>query len=301
MLFTPLKPMLLSNHKVTPFSLTDPNLLYEPKYDGWRLLLHKEGSKIEIYTRHGNVVTNRFPEFIEAAAGIESHSVILDCEGVCFNHEPLRPDFGMFEARAKLTNPIKIRAAMIHSPATLIPFDVIMIDGHSLCTEKLVQRKKNLSEIITNGPAMMLPTYFIGDGQGLFDWTVANHWEGIVAKHISSRYRINRRPDRLAESWVKRKHIETTEAYILGYQENPFALLIGLQGESSPLPIPVAIVEFGFSNEEKIAFRRIAKQLHTVMRKNMQMIEPLLKCNVEYLERTNNGALRICTFRGFVK
>jgi hypothetical protein len=31
MLFTPIKPMLLSNHKVTPFSLTDPDLLYEPK------------------------------------------------------------------------------------------------------------------------------------------------------------------------------------------------------------------------------------------------------------------------------
>jgi bifunctional non-homologous end joining protein LigD len=84
MLFTPIKPMLLSNHKVTPFSLTDSDLLYEIKYDGWRLLLHKEGSKIEIYTRHGNNVTSRFPEFIAAAANIQIHSVILDCEGVCF-------------------------------------------------------------------------------------------------------------------------------------------------------------------------------------------------------------------------
>jgi bifunctional non-homologous end joining protein LigD len=98
MLFTPIKPMLLSNHKVTPFSLSDPDLLYEPKYDGWRLLLHKEGSRIEIYTRHGNVVTSRFPELIEAAASIQAHSVILDCEGVCFHPEKKRPDFGMFES-----------------------------------------------------------------------------------------------------------------------------------------------------------------------------------------------------------
>jgi bifunctional non-homologous end joining protein LigD len=244
MLFTSVKPMLLSNHKVTPFSLTDPNLLYEPKYDGWRLLLHKEGPKIEIYTRHGNLVTNRFPEFVEAAAGIQAHSVILDGEGVCFCPVKLRPDFGMFEARAKLTNPIKIQAAMQHSPATLIPFDVIMVNGKSLCADPLLERKRILTEFISNGPAIMLPTYFIGDGQGLFDWTLENKWEGIVAKHVLSRYRINRRPDRLADSWVKRKHVETTEAYILGYQENPFALVVGLENH-----VPPAVVEYGVNSK----------------------------------------------------
>jgi bifunctional non-homologous end joining protein LigD len=295
MLFTPVKPMLLSNHKATPFSLTDPDLLYEPKYDGWRLLLHKEGARVEIYTRHGNVVTNQFPEFVEAAAGIQTNSVILDCEGVCFCPEKLRPDFGMFEARGMLTNSIKIQTAMQRSPATLIPFDVIMVNGKSLCADPLLERKRILSELVSNGPAIMLATYFIGDGQGLFDWTLEHKWEGIVAKHISSRYRINRRPDRLAESWVKRKHTETTEAFILGYQVNPFALVVGLENH-----VPAAVVEFGFSSEEKVAFRRIAQQIHTVKRKNTQMVEPLLKCKVEYLERTNNGALRICTFRGYV-
>jgi bifunctional non-homologous end joining protein LigD len=300
MLFTPLKPMLLTNHRVTPFSLTDPDLLYEPKYDGWRLLVHKEGSRIEIYTRHGNVVTNRFPEFIEAAAGIQAHSVILDCEGVCFCPVKLRPDFGVFDARAKLTNQVKINMAIRKHPATLIPFDVISVNGKSLCADPLLERKRILSEFISNGPAIMLPSYFIGDGQGLFDWTLEHKWEGIVAKHVLSRYRINRRPDRLAESWVKRKHTETTEVYILGYQEGPFALLVGMKGEHSPLPYPVALVEFGFSSDEKIAFRRIVKQIHTDMHKGVQMVEPILKCNVEYLERINNGSLRICTFRGFV-
>jgi ATP-dependent DNA ligase len=183
---------------------------------------------------------------------------------------------------------------MNHFPATLIPFDVIMIDGHSFCTDQLLQRKKNLSDIVLNGSAIMLPTCFIGDGQGLFEWTLENKWEGIVAKHISSWYRINRRPDRLSESWVKRKHTETAEAFILGYQVNPFALVVGLESH-----VPAAVVEFGFSSEEKVAFRRIASQIHTVKRKNTQMVEPLLKCNVEYLERTDNGSLRICTFRGF--
>jgi bifunctional non-homologous end joining protein LigD len=203
MLFTPLKPMLLSNHKVTPFTLTDPDLLYEPKYDGWRLLLHKEGSRVEIYTRHGNIVSNRFPEFVEAAANIKAHSAILDCEGVCFCPKKLRPVFGLFNSRARISNPVKIKAAMLRYPATLIPFDVIMINGHYMTAEKLLDRKNALSKIVLSGPGLMLPTYTIGDGQRLFDWILEHRWEGIVAKHISSWNRINRRSDRLAESWVK--------------------------------------------------------------------------------------------------
>jgi hypothetical protein len=73
-----------------------------------------------------------------------------------------------------------------------------------------------------------------------------------------------------------------------------FILVVNLESH-----VPAAVVEFGFSSEEKITFRRIAQQIHTVKRKNTQMIEPVLKCNVEYLEITDNGALRICTFRGF--
>jgi bifunctional non-homologous end joining protein LigD len=295
MLFTPIKPMLLSNHKVTPFSLTDPDLLYEIKYDGWRLLLHKEGPKTEIYTRNGNIVTKRFPEFVDAAANIHAHSVILDCEGVCFCPSKLRPDFGLFEARAKLTNSNKIRVSMNHSPGTLIPFDVINVNGNSYCSDPLLERKRILSELVSNNPTIMLPMNVIGNGQKLFDWTFTNQWEGIVAKHITSKYRINRRPDRLVESWIKRKHTRAAEAFILGYQVNPFALVVGLDNR-----IPAALVEFGFSDDEKYSFRNIAKQLHTIKRKNTQMIEPLLKCKVEYLEKTNKGALRICTFRGFV-
>jgi bifunctional non-homologous end joining protein LigD len=90
------------------------------------------------------------------------------------------------------------------------------------------------------------------------------------------------------------------DAATMGYQLNPFTMLVGLKQGNNILPIPVAFVEFGFSSEEKIAFRRIAKQIHTTMHKGVQMVESVLSCKVEYLERTSNGALRICTFRGFV-
>jgi bifunctional non-homologous end joining protein LigD len=63
--------------------------------------------------------------------------------------------------------------------------------------------------------------------------------------------------------------------------------------------VPAAKVEFGFNPEEKRAFLHIARQIHTKVIRGTQMVEPLLRCKIEYLEKTENGALRICTFRGF--
>ncbi|RFU63246.1 hypothetical protein [Bacillus sp. V59.32b] len=40
--------------------------LYDIKWDGWRILLHKKGNRIEAYTRHENVVINKFPELQQA-------------------------------------------------------------------------------------------------------------------------------------------------------------------------------------------------------------------------------------------
>jgi ATP-dependent DNA ligase len=150
------------------------------------------------------VVTHRFPEFLEAAADIQVHSAILDCEGVCFNPDTLRPDFEMFSTRAKLTNPMKIKTATQRYPGALVTFDVIMIDNHFFNMEKLLQRKNRLIDIVPNHPSLMRSVYVVGNGQGLYDWTLENRWEGICAKHVSSKCRLNSRPDSLCEAWVKR-------------------------------------------------------------------------------------------------
>jgi len=64
---------------------------------------------------------------------------------------------------------------------------------------------------------------------------------------------------------------------------------------------PIAVVEYGLSPEEKQAFLRIAKQIHTAKDRNgIQWIEPHLCCRVQYLERTENHNLRIVTFKGFI-
>jgi hypothetical protein len=55
-------------------------------------------------------------------------------------------------------------------------------------------------------------------------------------------------------------------------------LIVGLDNH-----VPAAFVEYGFSAEEKVAFRRIAQQIHTVKRKNTQMIEAVVKVQCRIL------------------
>ncbi|MFF0828734.1 DNA ligase [Brevibacillus sp. NPDC003359] len=302
MLFDPLKPMLLSNQKVTPISLSSQELLFEPKYDGYRLLLHKNNDQVRIFTRHGNEISDRLPDIVEAAkANIRAQSVILDCEGVCFNPNLHRPDFSLFDKRAKLTKRDKIQIAARMNPSTLVPFDLIMLDGESLTSTSMLNRKQRLSEIITPSNSLIPTEYTVGNGNQLFEWTLKRGWEGIVVKHVDSKYHLNSRPTNLPEAWVKWKHTKIETVSILGYQCNPFGLLIGTTTGPIDLIQPAALVQFGFKPKEKQEFLKIASHLHTLKKKNVQMIEPVIRCKVEYLEKTEKGMLRTCTFRGFVK
>ena len=55
----------------------DDRYLYEPKWDGWRILIHKQSDRIEAYTRNGRIVTTKFPELGAAREAIRADTAIL--------------------------------------------------------------------------------------------------------------------------------------------------------------------------------------------------------------------------------
>lgn len=88
------------------------------------------------------------------------------------------------------------------------------------------------------------------------------------------------------------------DTVILGYKENPFAMVVGKQLSNGKYK-PLANVEFGFKPEEKVAFRQIAKQIVIKVERDMIWLEPALDCKVQYLEKTRSGMLRTVSFKGF--
>jgi bifunctional non-homologous end joining protein LigD len=287
MLFTPIKPMLLS----TGSQLIDNDkTLYDIKWDGWRILLHKKGDRIEAYTRHGNLITYKFPELQQAIHQIKSDTAILDCEGVVLRNGI--SVFDDFAYRGLLTTSDKIQIATETHPATFIAFDVLE-SSKSHIHEPLIDRKERLKEIIEPSKSIVTSPYVIGEGTHLFNVTKEKGMEGIVEKGFHSTYQVNTR----SNDWKKHKHFKQMDTVIMGYKENPFALIVGVNFPDKLRAI--ATIEFGFKPEEKQAFRKISKQLITKQIKDMNWLEPVLCCKVQYLERTEKNHLRIASFKGF--
>jgi len=270
--------------------MDDQSWLYDIKWDGWRILLHKEGNKMEAFTRHGNVVTNKFPELLEVAKQIRSHSAILDCEGVVLKNGI--PSFEDFAYRGSLTDTVKIQKALKEKPATFIAFD-LLTSTHSHIQEPLIDRKNRLHEIVTPSNSLINTPYIIGEGNHLFQLTKERKMEGIVGKRTDSAYEINTRTN----NWLKFKHFKYINAVIMGYKENPFTLIVGVY-VSNKLK-PVASLEFGIKPEEKEAFRKIAPSLIQFERQGIKWLDIALCCTVQYLDKTERDHLRIASFKGF--
>lgn len=291
MLFTPIKPMLLGTAKE---AFDNDNYIFEPKFDGFRILLHKQGDRVEVYTRHGNCLTGKFPELSRIVGSIHAESAILDCEGICLRDG--RPNFDDFSSRSRLSNADKIKAAAKSNPATFVAFDVLYSHGTDHTRVPLIQRKKILDGIVTPSPAI-IPTMFIeGTGKQLHQVTIDQKLEGIVCKRKDSLYHLDTRSD----DWLKVKNFKGLDAVILGYKTDPhFALIIGAHFKTMRFK-PIGTVEFGFKPEEKAAFLAIAQQIRTKRDKTAQWLEPRLCCRVDYLDRTDNHMLRTTVFRGFL-
>ena len=291
MLFEPLQPMLLGE-RMEPFD--DEGCLFEPKWDGVRVLLHKQGERIEAFTRQGRRITDALPEFQELAAAIRPHSAILDGEGIVLGKG--RPVFDHFVWRSRLGDPAKIRAAVRSHPATFVAFDVLLTEGREHLDEPLTARKERLADSVVPGAAMISTMFADGEGMALWRSTKEQGWEGIVAKRKDSTYRLGERSD----DWLKIRHVQEIDTVILGYRTEPrFALVVGLQFRTVKNK-PVGVVEAGISTAEQEAFLEIAQGIRTKEDGPTQWVQPVLCCRVSYREMSEMHRMKETSFRGFL-
>ncbi|WP_246066829.1 ATP-dependent DNA ligase [Paenibacillus koleovorans] len=292
MLFTPLKPMLPVMGRQ---AFDDDRFLFEPKWDGGRILLHKDGARLEAYTRFGQSVTWQFPELREVGVSIHERQAVLDCEGICLRDG--RAVFDDFAQRLRLQKQWKIDAAAGRHHATFVVLDVLY-SGDERLNEPLHSRKERLAQLIEPSRFLMPTMFARGQGLALHTLSVAQEMEGIVAKRLDSVYRLDRR----SEDWIKIKNTKTIDAVILGYRTEPrFGLVVGLHFRSMRNK-PVAVVEDGISEEERAAFLRLVRPLHTQVDESTrtQYIESVLCCRIQYRDRTDMHQLRLTTFVKFL-
>jgi bifunctional non-homologous end joining protein LigD len=167
--------------------------LHEPKWDGFRFQVIKDGSEVRFYSRHGAEYTERLPGMTEAFAKLPTRAAILDGE-LCLIDPRGAAHFYRLMAQMRTSSPDE-------SQLMFLVFDLLHQDGVDLRGLPLSERKRDLERLCRKSKVPYLTQVeTFPDGAILFDYCNRFGFEGIVSKRGSSRYSSG--PSR---NWVKTK------------------------------------------------------------------------------------------------
>jgi len=291
---TKLEPMLATIGD-RPFS--NPDWLFEIKWDGVRALAFIDGGELTIRARSGADITARYPELAGLSNAISASQAILDGEIAALD-ERGHSDFGLLQERMHVRAPSKELVARV--PAVYFLFDLIYCDGYDLRKSPLLARKQLLQRLLHSSETFRFSDHQLQYGKELFELAKQSDLEGIVAKRIDSIYVSDR-----SSSWLKLKATKNLDAVIGGWTEArtaalPFgSLLLGLY-EGKKLRF-IGHVGTGFDmkkHEELSATMKdlaAAKSLFEKIPETNEKafwIEPKLVARVKYSGWTHDDALR---------
>jgi bifunctional non-homologous end joining protein LigD len=201
-----LAPMLatLGEH-----AFSDPNWLFEIKWDGVRALAWIEKGKLTLRARSGSDITAQYPELAGLQAAFSGKSGILDGE-IATLDERGRSDFEKLQERMHVRNPAQKLIAQY--PVVYFAFDLIYCDGYDLRGVALLERKQLLQKLLHSSERIRFSDHQVEHGKELLEMAKQNELEGIIAKRIDSRYVSER-----SANWLKLKTSKTLNAVVGGW------------------------------------------------------------------------------------
>ena len=207
-----------------PFS--DPNWLFEIKWDGVRAMAWLSNGSTNLRARSGGDITKRYPELASLPEALTAREAILDGEIVALDASGLS-SFERLQERMHVRAPSEQLVAQI--PVVYFVFDLLYCDGYDLREAPLLQRKQLLQRLLHTSERIRFSDHQLEHGKELFDLAGQTGLEGIVAKRADSRYVSER-----SASWLKLKITKSLDAVVGGWTAArttalPFgSLLLGL-------------------------------------------------------------------------
>src|SRR3954447_5957119 len=124
-----------------------PDWIFEPKFDGLRVLVRFDGRDLRLLSRNDKPQEGMFPDVAAALGSALSRAAVLDGEVVCFD-EAGRTSFRALQQRFHLIDPAEIAARGETYPASILLFDLLLVDGRDLTGRPLVERKGLLRGVV---------------------------------------------------------------------------------------------------------------------------------------------------------
>ncbi len=213
-----LRPMLAS---VADAPLADPHLAYELKYDGIRALVSldpRSAPRVAIYSRNGNEKSAQFPEIVRECDRVAKRlraPLVLDGEIVALDAAGQPTSFTALQSRIGVRGAKQTAARANEQPAAFVAFDLLRDGDEDVRPLPLSARRLRLEETWTDtgSPLLRLSEFVAGDGSALMRRATDDGWEGLIAKHLDSRYQCGAR----TTDWKKLKLVHRQEFAVGGW------------------------------------------------------------------------------------
>ncbi len=235
----PLRPMLAKSVKEVPAAdSVDGGLLFEPKWDGFRCVVFRDGDEVVLGSRSTKDLARYFPELVEACRRELPDRVVLD--GEIYLAVDGRLDF---DALSQRIHPAASRVDMLAetTPASFVAFDLLALDDESWLDRPFGDRRAELERALRGARAPIHVTRTTTDSALATEWFgifEGAGLDGVVAKALARPYAPNGR------TMLKIKHARTADVVVAGFRlhktstdDRPLlgSMLLGLFDEEGSL------------------------------------------------------------------
>lgn len=209
----PLRPMLAKSVKGVPAAdAVEGGYLFEPKWDGFRAIVFRDGDDVEIGSRSTKPLTRYFPDVVAAVREQLPERCVVDAEIVTAVGDRLD-----FDTLSQRIHPAASRVEMLarETPASLVVFDLLALGDDSYVDRPLAERRAALEEALADVRAPVHLTRTTRDSDEAQDWFEQFEGaglDGVVAKSLASPYVPNGR------TMLKIKHARTADVVVAGYR-----------------------------------------------------------------------------------
>lgn len=246
----PISPMLAKSVKEIP----DGSMSFEPKWDGFRSIVFRDGPDVEIGSRNERPMTRYFPELVEAFRSNLPERCVVDGEIIVIGASGDRLDF---EALQQRIHPAESRVRLLaeQTPARFVAFDLLALEDKDFMEQPFSERRVALEDALGSaGPPIHVTATTT-------DRALAQQWfhrfegaglDGLIAKPLDGKYFPNKR------TMFKIKHERTADCVVAGYRVHKSgpgligSLLLGLYNDEGELASVGVIGAFPMARRKEL-------------------------------------------------
>jgi ATP-dependent DNA ligase len=223
----PLKPQLAKSARELP---AGDDWCYEPKWDGFRTIVFRDGDEVHLQSRNGKPMNRYFPDVVEQALALKAKRFVIDGEMVV-----TVDGVQEFDLLSQRIHPAASRVERLakETPAALVAFDLLAEGDDSLLDLPYTERRKRLAKLVAD-PVELTPS--TSDPEDAAKW-LAGTGEGVIAKQASGAYKPGERV-----GMVKIKRVRTADAVVFAFRfgkepDTVGSLILGMYDDAGELHV----------------------------------------------------------------